>query len=30
VIYIGHGAIDKYFGDKEANKMMDEAEKESL
>ena len=30
VIYLGHGAIDKYFGDKEADKMMDEAEKESV
>ncbi len=30
LIYLGHGAIDKYFGDKEAEKMMDEAEQESL
>lgn len=30
VIYLGHGAIDKYFGDKDAEKMMDEAEKESV
>lgn len=30
LIYIGHTAIDKYFGEKEAEKMIDEAEKESL
>jgi hypothetical protein len=30
VIYLGHGAIDKYFGEKEADKLMDEAEKESV
>jgi uncharacterized integral membrane protein (TIGR00697 family) len=30
LIYLGHGAIDKYFGEKEAEKIMDEAERESV
>lgn len=30
LIYAGHTAIDKYFGEKEAEKMMDQAEKESV
>lgn len=30
LIYLGHGAIDKYFGEKEVEKMLDEAEKESI
>lgn len=30
VIYLGHGTIDRYFGDKEADDIMDKAEKESI
>lgn len=30
LIYIGHGAIDTYFGEKESEKMIDEAVRESV